>query len=95
MPDTEIAAPTLGGVLEACLYADDLAAAKAFYRDVLGLAFVSEVPGRHIFLRCAGQMVFLFDPAATAETDPDAPFPCRPTAPTGRATSACTRTPRA
>lgn len=71
-------APPLGGVLEACLYADDLAAAERFYGEVLGLAFVSRVPGRHAFFRCAGQMVFLFDPAATAATPEDAPFPVPP-----------------
>ena len=71
-------APTLGGVLEACLYVDDLEAAERFYRDVLGLAFVSRIPGRHLFFRCADQMVFLFDPKATEDPNPDAPFPVPP-----------------
>lgn len=68
----------LGGVLEACLYADDLDAAEAFYRDVLGLEFVTRIEGRHVFFRCQGQMVFLFQPDATETTSPDAPFPVPP-----------------
>lgn len=71
-------APPLGGVLESCLYADDLAAAERFYCEILGLAYVSRVPGRHLFLRCGGQMVFLFDPTATAEVSEKAPFPVPP-----------------
>lgn len=71
-------APPLGGVLEACLYVDDLDAAERFYVDVLGLAYVSRIPGRHVFLRCGGQMVFLFDPAATAAVDPSGRFPVPP-----------------
>ena len=71
-------APELAGVLEACLYADDLEAAERFYRETLGLRFVSRVPGRHVFLRCGGQMVFIFDPAVTAEPNDQAPFPVPP-----------------
>ncbi|MDB5570335.1 MAG: glyoxalase [Hyphomicrobiales bacterium] len=37
-PQTDrTAAPRLAGVLETCLYADDLARTQAFYEDVMGL----------------------------------------------------------
>lgn len=52
-------------VLETILYAADLEAARAFYRDVLGLALYSEVPGRHIFFRLDRQMLLIFNPHAT------------------------------
>lgn len=63
---------TLGisGIHETVLYAADVEAAAAFYRDVLGLAIVSTNPGQSAALRLpAGDAVLLiFDPthAATA-----------------------------
>ena len=53
-------------VLETCLYADDLAAAEAFYSGVLGLTLQSKVSGRHLFYRLSGAMLLIFDPAASA-----------------------------
>lgn len=47
-------------ILETCLYVDDLAAARQFYRGVLGLDVVDEQPGRHLFLRCGRRMLLLF-----------------------------------
>ena len=47
-------------VLETALYVDDLEAAKAFYRDVLGLAFHSEIADRNVFFRCGEGMLLLF-----------------------------------
>lgn len=52
-------------VLETCLYAEDLAAAEAFYTEVLGLAVLSRVEGRHVFFRCGENVFLLFDPRAT------------------------------
>ena len=52
-------------ILETVLYAPDLDAAEAFYRDVLGLTLHARVPGRHVFFRCGSGMLLLFDPAAT------------------------------
>jgi catechol 2,3-dioxygenase-like lactoylglutathione lyase family enzyme len=49
-------------VLETCLYVNDLDAAERFYREVLGLEFVSRLAGRHVFLRCGQSMVLLFNP---------------------------------
>jgi catechol 2,3-dioxygenase-like lactoylglutathione lyase family enzyme len=61
----------LQGVLETCLYVDDLAQAERFYIDVLGLDFVSRQEGRHLFLRCGGQMVLLFNPLASRQAGDD------------------------
>ena len=54
-----------GPVLETCLYVNDLEAAEAFYRDVLGLELRSRVAGRHAFFRCGEAMLLLFNPEAT------------------------------
>lgn len=54
--------------LETCLYADDLDAAEAFYRDVLGLNLHSKVAGRHIFFVLEGSMLLIFNPQASATT---------------------------
>lgn len=63
------------GVLETVLYAEDLAAAKRFYRDVLGLPLTSEEAGRHVFFRCGDQMLLVFDPRVTRSPSPGAPLP--------------------
>ncbi len=53
------------GVLESCLYAEDLGAAEAFYTEVLGLERFASEPGRHVFFRCGSGMVLLFQPEVT------------------------------
>jgi catechol 2,3-dioxygenase-like lactoylglutathione lyase family enzyme len=53
-------------ILEACVYADDLAAAERFYAGVLGMEVIARVEGRHVFFRCGGRVFLVFDPAATA-----------------------------
>lgn len=59
------------GVLETCLYAEDLEAAEGFYAGVLGLEAFQRAPGRHVFFRCGGSAVFLvFNPKKTREPDP-------------------------
>jgi catechol 2,3-dioxygenase-like lactoylglutathione lyase family enzyme len=58
-------APPLMGILETVLYADDLAAAEAFYGEVLGLKPFAKQPARHLFYRCGDQMLLIFNPAAT------------------------------
>jgi catechol 2,3-dioxygenase-like lactoylglutathione lyase family enzyme len=50
-------------ILETCLYVDDLDEAEQFYREVLGLEFVSRRTGRHVFWRCGNRMLLLFDPS--------------------------------
>jgi catechol 2,3-dioxygenase-like lactoylglutathione lyase family enzyme len=56
---------TPSGVLETVLYAKDLGAAEAFYRDVLGMAPFATVTGRHLFYRCGDQVLLIFNPDAT------------------------------
>ena len=53
------------GILETVLYARDLAAAEAFYGGVLGLEPFAKQPERHLFYRCGGQMLLIFNPVAT------------------------------
>lgn len=52
-------------VLEAALYVSDLAAAEAFYRDVLRLDVIGRVEARHVFFRCGPTVVLLFNAEAT------------------------------
>ena len=53
-------------VVETGVYADDLAAAEAFYRDVLGLEMLGKEEGHHVFFRVGASSVLLvFNPAAT------------------------------
>jgi catechol 2,3-dioxygenase-like lactoylglutathione lyase family enzyme len=61
------------GVLETSLYAGELAAAAAFYESVLGLERIGAAPGRHVFLRCGGSVVLLFDPARTEVAEGEVP----------------------
>src|SRR5690606_42140353 len=57
---------TIAGVLETCLYTQDLPAAEGFYAGVLGLGVFSREPGRHVFFRCGDGMLLVFDPARTS-----------------------------
>lgn len=63
--------PPLAGVLETCLYVDDLDAAEAFYTRVLGAEAFLRESGRHVFLRLGRTLVFLF--RAEASRVPTAP----------------------
>jgi catechol 2,3-dioxygenase-like lactoylglutathione lyase family enzyme len=58
------------GVLETCLYAEDLDAAARFYEEALGLEAFQRAPGRHVFFRCGAGVFLLFNPAKTREEDP-------------------------
>lgn len=62
-----------GQVLETALYAADLDAAEAFYGGLLGLERVQRVEGRHVFFRCGGAMLLVFDPAATRSASKGGP----------------------
>ncbi len=68
----------LEGVLESCLYVENLEEAERFYRDVLGLALQSRSEGRHVFFVCAQQMVLLFNPAATGRLPDPGGLPIPP-----------------
>jgi catechol 2,3-dioxygenase-like lactoylglutathione lyase family enzyme len=55
-------------IVETAIYADDLATAEAFYRDVLGLAVVGRDPDRHVFFRVGdSDMLLIFNPRATMQ----------------------------
>ena len=56
-------------ILETVLYAEDLAAARRFYGDVLGLPVYQEVDGRLVFFRCAEQMLLVFNPKLSSSAD--------------------------
>lgn len=63
----------LGQLSEAALYTHDLAAARSFYHDVLGLPIVSSMEGRGISFRCGETVLLLFDPARTRTPDAGVP----------------------
>lgn len=76
--------PSPARILETVLYAEDLAAAEAFYTDVLGLSRVARVDGRHVFYRCGDQVLLIFNPVVTAvPPKPDAKLPVPPHGATG------------
>ncbi len=56
-------------ILETVLYADDLAAMRRFYGEVLGLEVYLELDQQFVFFRCASQMLLVFNPAVTAIQD--------------------------
>jgi len=55
----------VAGILESCLYVDDLDAAQKFYIDILGLQLVERHPTRHVFLRCGAHMLLIFQPESS------------------------------
>ena len=59
-------------IFESALYVDDLAAAVAFYRDVLGLEMISQIDLVASF-RCAGGVLLLFDPKLSGAAGRDIP----------------------
>nr|WP_099866116.1 VOC family protein [Pararhizobium haloflavum] len=65
------------GILESALYAEDLAAAEAFYAGIMGLEKIVAVESRHVFFRCGDGVLLIFDPRATVEapSNPDMPVP--------------------
>ena len=52
-------------IVETAIYVDDLDAAEAFYRDVLGLGVIGREAGRHVFFRVGDGVLLAFDPEAT------------------------------
>jgi catechol-2,3-dioxygenase len=53
---------SISGVLESCLYAEDLESAERFYSEILRLAIHSPSNGRDVFLRCGSTMLLIFNP---------------------------------
>lgn len=76
------AAPSLGGVLEAAVYVDDLDAAETFYAGILGMEVITRAEGRHVFFHAGEdtQSVVLAFIADATEIPPasDAKFPAPP-----------------
>jgi catechol 2,3-dioxygenase-like lactoylglutathione lyase family enzyme len=64
-------------ILEAAVYASDLAAAEAFYGGLLGLPVIGRVAGRHVFFRVGEGVLLVFNPDATEvpSTNPALPVP--------------------
>jgi len=60
-------------ILETCLYAEDLDAARAFYEGLLGLEVLIFDPARDIFLRCDGSMLIIFKASKTIVADAGVP----------------------
>ncbi|HEV2502905.1 MAG TPA: VOC family protein [Mesorhizobium sp.] len=66
-------------ILESALYVTDLAAAEAFYADIIGLERIGKVEGRHVFFRCGQGVLLLFNAEATRHPPaPDARLPVPP-----------------
>ena len=66
-------------ILESALYVTDLQAAETFYRDIIGLAVLGRVEGRHVFFRCGNGVLLLFNAEATkTPPPPDARLPVPP-----------------
>ena len=66
-------------ILESALYVSDLAVAEDFYRNVLGLPLITRAEGRHVFFRCGGGVLLLFNAEATEiPPAPDAKLPVPP-----------------
>ncbi len=72
------------GILETVLYARDLDAAEAFYRDVLDLEVHAKAPGRQVFFRCGDQMLLIFNPDETAKPPAPGGLPVPPHGTSGR-----------
>ena len=56
-------------VVETAVYVDDLDAAEAFYRDVLGLEVLVREASRHVFFRVGDGVLLAFNPEATLTGD--------------------------
>ena len=56
----------ISGILETCLYAEDLDQARSFYSSFPGIEFVSQDEGRHVFFSCGGGMLLIFNPKNTS-----------------------------
>lgn len=52
-------------ILETSIYSSDLEKMKEFYVDKLGLDFVSEQTGRHVFLKTDKNMLLIFNHEVT------------------------------
>ncbi|TVR19554.1 MAG: glyoxalase/bleomycin resistance/extradiol dioxygenase family protein [Balneolaceae bacterium] len=56
----------ISGILETCMYAKDLNAAREFYMRLPGVELAGEEPERHLFFRVGNAMLLIFNPAHTS-----------------------------
>ncbi|MFA5581559.1 MAG: VOC family protein [Paracoccaceae bacterium] len=63
------------GIIETAIYAKDLIAAEAFYRDIFGLETVVRLEGKFVFMRSGQSMLLIFDPDESAAENPKNPIP--------------------
>jgi catechol 2,3-dioxygenase-like lactoylglutathione lyase family enzyme len=56
-------------IVETCIYSSDLEAMKDFYTNSIGLEFISEEKGRHVFLKAGKSMLLIFNPENTRRMD--------------------------
>ena len=56
-------------IVETAIYVDDLDAAEAFYRDVLGLEVLGMESGRHVFFKVGDGVLLAFNPESTLKGD--------------------------
>jgi catechol-2,3-dioxygenase len=52
-------------IVETCIYSYDLEKMKDFYVNTIGLQFISEEKGRHVFLKAGKSMLLIFNPENT------------------------------
>jgi catechol 2,3-dioxygenase-like lactoylglutathione lyase family enzyme len=58
-------------IVETCIYSSELEKMKNFYVNNIGLQFVSEEPGRHVFLKAGKNMLLIFNPDVTNNKNQD------------------------
>jgi catechol 2,3-dioxygenase-like lactoylglutathione lyase family enzyme len=51
-------------IVETCIYSSELEKMKNFYVNSLGLQFISEEDGRHVFLKAGKSMLLIFNPGS-------------------------------
>jgi len=62
--------PAIVGVVETCVYADDLENAERFYGECLGLTLAAREPGRHVFFQVGDRnMLLVFRAEASRRGD--------------------------
>lgn len=60
-------------IMETALYVSDLAEAKRFYHELLGLEIVQENWDRNIFFKCGSSILAIFNPLETRKTTKNVP----------------------
>lgn len=65
--------PEISGMLETCVYVDDLSRASAFYEEVLGLELMTALDRLHAFSVGPRQVLLLF-PRELSQHDSRTPF---------------------